>query len=111
MQVFKIVKNTRKIPTPTKVINLKLASTTKGVVSIKWSKKLKNAVGYEIYRSLESDNGYRLIATLDAESNANYTDYGLVSKKRYYYKIRAFNQTNGKKLYGQYSKIKSKKVK
>ena len=110
MQVFKILKGTRKIPTPTIVKSLKLASTTKGVVSLKWSKKIKNAVGYEIYRSLKSDSGYMRIATLDAESNANYTDYGLVSKKKYFYKVRAFNQTNGKKLYSPYSRIRSKKV-
>ena len=38
-------------------------------------------------------------------STLSYTDKNLTTNQTYYYKIRAFNKTNGKKLYGDYSSV------
>lgn len=69
---------------------------------------MKNAHGYEIYRSTKKKSGYKKITDTKKTS---YKNKKLKSKKKYYYKVRAYRIVNGKKYYSSYSSVKSVKVK
>lgn len=79
-------------------------------VKVSW-KKVSGANGYEIVRSTKKDKGYKKIKTIRKGSAKTYTDSKTKSGKTYYYKIRAYRNVNGKKVYGAYSKVVSRKVK
>lgn len=79
-------------------------------VKVSW-KKISGANGYEIVRSTKKDKGYKKIKTIKKGSAKTYTDSKTKSGKTYYYKIRAYCNVNGKKVYGSYSKVISQKVK
>lgn len=80
---------------------VKMTSAVSGTrkASLKWS-KVKGAKGYVIYRATTKNGTYKKIATM---SKTSYTNYPLTSKKKYYYKVRAYRTVNGKNLYGAYS--------
>ena len=82
-------------------------SSGKRKAYIKWN-KISGANGYEIYRSRSKNGKYSKIKTLTATS---YTNSNLSSKKVYYYKVRAYRNVNGKKVYSPYSSIKYIKIK
>lgn len=71
-------------------------------------KKVKDAHGYEIYRSTKKKSGYKKVTTTKKTS---YKNKKLKSRKKYYYKVRAYRTVNGKKYYSSYSTVKSVKVK
>ena len=77
--------------------------------TVKW-KKISYASGYEIYRSTKAKKGFKKIATVKS-SKSSYVSKKLKSKKKYYYKVRAFVTVNGKKYYSGYSSAKKVKVK
>ena len=80
-------------------------------IKLTWS-KVSGASGYELYRSTSEDGKYSKIKTVTKGSVKSYTDKSKVSSgKMYYYKIRAYRKVEGKKVYGEYSKIISKKAK
>lgn len=80
-------------------------------IKLTWS-KVSGASGYELYRSTSEDGKYSKIKTVTKGSVKSYTDKSKVSSgKMYYYKIRAYRKVDGKKVYGEYSKIISKKAK
>ena len=73
---------------------------------------MSGASGYEIYRSASEDGKYSRIKTVTKGSAKTYTDKSKVSSgKTYYYKIRAYRKVDGKKVYGAYSGVISKKAK
>ncbi len=79
-------------------------------VKVSW-KKIKGVNGYEIYRSNKKTKGYKKIKTASKASIVAYTNKKLTSKKKYYYKVRAYKNVNGKKVYSSYSSVKSVKAK
>lgn len=80
-------------------------------IKLTWS-KVSGASGYELYRSTSEDGKYSKIKTVTKGSVKSYTDKSKVSSgKMYYYKIRAYRKVDGKKVYGEYSKVISKKAK
>ena len=76
--------------------------------TIKW-KKISYASGYEIYRSTKAKKGFKKIATVKG-SKSSYVSKKLKSKKKYYYKVRAFVKVGNKKFYSQYSAVKNVKA-
>jgi uncharacterized repeat protein (TIGR02543 family) len=56
---------------------------------VSW-KAVPYAAGYEVYRSVSSRSGFTLIRTMGGESTPSYTDTGLPSGTKYYYKVRAY---------------------
>lgn len=77
---------------------------------ISW-KKVSGVTGYEVYRSTKKSSGYKRVTTIKKASTTSYTNKKLSSKKKYYFKVRAYKTVNGKKLYSAYSSPKQVKVK
>jgi len=88
------------------VSGLKKASVTVGSISLKWG-SVSTASGYQIYRSSKKSSGYSLVATV---TKAKYTHKGLLSGTSGYYKVRAYRNEDGKKVYGKYSSVISAKT-
>lgn len=77
---------------------------------ISW-KKVSGVTGYEVYRSTKKSSGYKRVTTIKKASTTSYTNKKLSSKRKYYFKVRAYKTVNGKKLYSAYSSPKQVKVK
>ena len=71
-------------------------------------KKCSDISGYQIYRSTKKTSGYKKIATV---TKTSYKNSKLASKKKYYYKVRAYRVVNGRKIFGSWSIVKAKKTK
>ena len=67
--------------------------------------------GYDIYRSIKKSSKYKRIVSINYNTTVKYQDSKLKRGKTYYYKIRAYKYVNGKKMYGDYSQVKSVKMK
>ena len=94
---------------PAKASKVKLKAGN-GQVTIKW-KKIKGVSGYAIYKSTKKSGGYKKIKTVKKASTTSYTNKNLSSNKKYYYKVRAYKNVKGKKVYGSYSSVKSVRTK
>ncbi len=65
--------------------------------------------GYELYKSAKKTGGYTLLKdTTDTEVK---NTSGLKKGTRYYYKVRAYREINGKRIYSAWSNITYKKAK
>ncbi len=96
------------IPVPAKPsIKTKAA---KKKVRVSW-KKVTGASGYVIYRATKKNGKYKKVKTIKKGSTKSWTNKKLKSKKKYYYKVRAYRNVSGKKVYSVYSNISYKKVK
>jgi C1A family cysteine protease len=80
-------------------VSLKKAAVKSGSATLLW-KKTAGAKGYEVYRSGKKNGTYKKVATV---KNCSYTDKKLKKNTTYYYKIRAYKSSNGKKFYGKFS--------
>lgn len=82
--------------------------TTEGTtaLSIKW-KKISGVSGYELYVSSNKDGKYSMLAQLSGSSNTSYQHLKCKKGKTYYYKVRAYRNVSGEKIYGGYCNIKS----
>ena len=89
---------------------LKTAKSQKNKVTLKW-KKANGVSGYEIYQAIGKNGTYKKVATVKKASKITYVDKKLKTGKKYYYKIRTYKTVNGKKVYGEYSAVKTVKIK
>ena len=71
-------------------------------------KKVSGANGYEVYRSTSKKGNYKLVKTVT--KGKSYKDTKLSKGKTYYYKVRAYRNVNGEKVYGGYSSIEKVKI-
>lgn len=71
-------------------------------IRLTW-KKLGGVNGYAIYRSTKRDYGFELVTRVKKKAT-KYTDQ-TPENRVYYYKIRAFRNVNGKRLFGRYSSV------
>lgn len=72
-------------------------------------KKTTGASGYQIAYSTNQNSGYKYVNLNN--KTVKKTINKLVSGKKYYVRVRAYRTINGKKYYGNYSTVKSVKVK
>lgn len=70
-------------------------------IKLSWD-KVDSASGYQIYRATKKSGKYSRIATVSAEKT-EYINTKLTCGKTYYYKLRAYQVKNGKKVYSKYS--------
>ena len=92
---------------PGKVTKVKLVSKKKKTLQITW-KKDKKATGYQII--IAKDAKFKKQIKKVTSVKTSKTIKGLTSKKKYYVRVRAYNKSGGKKQYGAYSAVKSKKA-
>lgn len=83
-------------------------SSAYNAIKLTW-KQIPYADGYEIERSSKSGSGYQKIADVSG-SKTSYNDTKRTTGQKYYYRIRAYYNDNGKKYCGYSSKISSKAV-
>lgn len=103
---FSKVKSAKCTPSAPKV---SLSTSTKQA-KVTW-KKVSGATGYEVYRSTSKDGKYKKVKTIKNSKTVSYKDKKVTSGKKYYYKVRTYKTVSGKKVYSNYSSVKSIKVK
>lgn len=81
----------------------------KGRITVSW-KGVSGATGYRIYRATAKNGKFVLVKDSRGKARSR-TSAGLRSKKTYYYKLRAYRIVSGKKIYSNYTKVKSIKTK
>ena len=92
-----------------KVTGVKVKQVSDEKIKITWSAQPK-AVGYEVYQKTGSQKYKRIKTTGKVQS---LTVKGLNVGKTYYFRVRAYKKSSGKKVYGTYSssvKIAMKKT-
>ncbi len=83
--------------------------TTKKQVQVTL-KAVTGADGYEIYRATSEKGTYKLVKTITSDMDLTYINK-TATGKTYYYKARVYSLVNGKKIYSDYTGIKSIKSK
>lgn len=86
---------------------VKAQKKKKGIL-LSW-KKVKGANGYAIYRSYKKKTGYKKVTVISKAGTKQYLDKKGKKGKMAYYKIKAYKISDGKKIWGKYSKIVKKK--
>lgn len=82
----------------------------KGKITVSWE-KIKGAKGYVLSYARNSDMINNKKVTLKKSSKTSATVKGLISKKNYYVRVRAYKTVDGERVYGSYSKVVKIKVK
>jgi cell wall-associated NlpC family hydrolase len=92
-------------PWDTSASGLKVTTYGKKQLKLTWSTEF-GADGYQIYRSTSKNGTYKKIATV--KNAKSYIDKISNSKKKYYYKVRAYWKSSEKTCYSKFSNIASK---
>lgn len=95
---------TKKISAAPKLKSVKNSSN--GSITVKWD-SVTGAAGYELWYSVKSNFKSGVVKSELDSSVTSASYYGLSKKKKYYVKIRAYEEINGIKEYGKWSKKKS----
>ncbi|MGN1329527.1 MAG: transglutaminase domain-containing protein [Eubacterium sp.] len=107
--VTEAAEETVKKPGKTSIVKL---STKKKQLKVKW-KKVSNVLGYQIQYSTSKSFTKKTTKTVIVKGK-NVSEKSiskLKSGKKYYVRVRTYSASNGKKIYSQWSKTKSIKVK
>lgn len=105
---FSAVKSAK--PVLAKVTGVK-AKAAKKKITVSW-KKVAGANGYKIYRYNSSTGKYKVVKTVTKGSTVKWTNSSLKKGKTYRYKIKAYRNVDGKKVYSpSYSAVVKAKVK
>lgn len=88
--------------------NVTVKSSSRKTARLTWKNCSTRATGYKVYMATSKNGTYKLVKTTTAKS---FTKYYLTSGKTYYFKVRAYRTVDGKNIYGNYSTIKSIRVK
>ncbi len=78
-------------------------------LTLKW-KKASGADGYQIYYSTKSKSDYKLLKTIKNSKTLKWKKTKLNANKTYYFKIRAYKNVSGKKVYGAFSSVYKKET-
>lgn len=107
--------NAKSTKLPSKVKNVSVRQVNASSVKLSWQ-KAKNADGYDIYQRV-NNNKFKLLKTIKLtkkNSKANVFKANinkLKMKKVYSFKVRAWNKSGKKTVFGQYSSIKKISIK
>ena len=83
------------------------ATAGTSAVNLKWN-AVKGADGYQIYYSAKEKSAYK---KLTGTQKTSFRKKGLVSGKKYYFKVRAYKKTADGIAYGSFSSVKAVKIK
>ncbi len=78
-------------------------------ITLTW-KKMPGVDGYEVYMQTGENGKYKKVKTVKA-TVTKYTKSKLVKGKKYSFKVRAYKVMGGKKVYSDWSSVKSVKMK
>ncbi len=78
-------------------------------VKLQW-KKANGADGYVIYRSSSRFGRYKKIKDIKSDGVLAYNDSSVKEARVYYYKVRAYKNCNGKKVFAEFKSLKIDKV-
>ena len=108
-EASKVVKATTKFTTATLS---KVTSSNKKQAAVNW-KKTKNASGYVVEYSTSKNFTKKTTKTVTVKNGktTKTTLKKLKSGKKYYVRVKAYKTVNKKAVYGEYSKVKTVKVK
>lgn len=109
-KIWGVYSDEMKVPVMPEAPELSLKTSKTGQASLKWN-SVDGASGYQIWRANEKSGTYSIIKTITDGEATSYLNSGLKSGKTYYYKVRAYVELDGKKTFGEYSKIQSIQVK
>lgn len=84
-------------------------SESYSTIRVTWN-KVSGANGYRVYRSTSKDGKYTAIGSTAKNSAVTFLDKKAVTGKTYYYKVRAYRNVSGKKVYGSYSATEKAKA-
>lgn len=94
-----------------KVSLKKVKSPAKKTLEIRW-KKTDKASGYNVQIALNKKfTKGKKTYTIKSGKTTKKTIRKLKRKKKYYVRVRAYRKVNGKKYTGDFSKVKSAKIK
>ncbi|MBQ9942581.1 MAG: hypothetical protein IJP03_06210, partial [Christensenellaceae bacterium] len=93
----------RPLPTKPAIAAERLTSTS---VRIHWG-KVDGADGYTVYRALSKGGSYKVVKRLEGGDQLSLTRKKLTTGITCYYKVRAYRNVDGKRVYGPYSSVKS----
>lgn len=96
-------------PALAKVTGLKAVKGGSRKIKVTW-KKVTGASGYTVYQSKKKSSGYKAVKTVKSVKTLSWTTGKLNKGKTCYFKVRAYRTVNGKKVYGAYSQVVSRKV-
>jgi fibronectin type 3 domain-containing protein len=77
-------------PLPAAPTSLSAPSSSLNSINLTWNDASTNETGFRIERSLSSGTGYSLVTTTAANATS-FTDTGLSSGTKYYYRVNAIN--------------------
>lgn len=100
----RVVSCSTKPSTPSSVTATAVTATK---IKVSWS-SVNGATGYEVWRSEAADGKFVKLGTVTTTSREC---PGLTSAKTYYFKVRPFIESDGKKTLGAYSSVVSAKTK
>ncbi|OPJ60223.1 GH25 family lysozyme [Clostridium oryzae] len=89
-------------PIPSAPTLVKAAASSYNSTTISWG-GVAGANGYQVYQATSSTGTYKLIAATAAKV---YRTTGLKMGTTYYYKVRAYRNIDGKKVYSSFSTVK-----
>lgn len=101
--IYESAKGSIKIATLPKAPTLTGKAGTKSVV-LTW-KKITGATGYVVYMSTSKSGSYKKVSTITKAATVKATIKNLTSKKKYYFKIKAYTKAATKTVYSADSKI------
>lgn len=90
-----------------KVTSLKSLSAVSKGFTVKWSKLTKQTTGYHLQYSLNNKFTKPENVYVKNSRTTSLKVKKLLSKKKYYVRIRTYKSVNGKKYYARWSKIKA----
>ncbi len=89
---------------------VRLKKNSGGIVKLSWD-KIKGADGYVVSRSTSKKGTYKTVKTIKKGGTVSFTQKKLKAGKTYYYKVKAYKNSGGKKQYGSESSAVKAKVK
>ncbi|MEY8392259.1 glycoside hydrolase family 3 N-terminal domain-containing protein [Lachnospiraceae bacterium 45-W7] len=107
-QIESLQKQLGELKFTSQTVNLKKASGKKKSIAVSW-KKISDAEGYEI--SYATKSNFKKAKKVSVGKKVSSTVKKLKAKQKYYVRVRAYKKVDGKKIYTQYSNVKTVKTK
>lgn len=91
---------------PAQVTHVIVQAKGAGTAVIRFQ-RVKGASGYLVYQATAAKGPYKRVKTLKGNRSTSCTRTHLKADTRYWYRVRAYKQQNGKRVYGAFSARKS----